>query len=58
MKLNKESGNAEGEYFYAQAELCQQYIINMLQLEESEEFMDAKKYLVGFDQKLRRLWQP
>ena len=43
MKLNKESNNAEGEYFYNQAELCQQYIIDTLELEESVEFVDAKK---------------
>ena len=42
MKLNKESNNAEGEYFYSQAELCQQYIIDTLELEESVEFVDAK----------------
>ena len=43
MKLNKESENAEGEYFYEQAELCQQYIIDTLELSESVEFKDAKK---------------
>ena len=43
VKLNKESNNAEGEYFYEQAELCQQYIIDTLELEQSVEFVDAKK---------------
>ena len=54
MKLNKESDNAEGEYFYEQAELCQQYIIDTLQLEESEEFMDAKKIYGRIRSKMKK----
>ena len=51
VKLNKESDNAEGEYFYSQAELCQQYIIDTLKLEESVEFVDAKKVKARSEQK-------
>ena len=42
-KLNKESDNPDGEYFYSQAELCQQYITDTIELEESVEFKKAKK---------------
>ena len=42
-KLNEESDNPDGEYFYSQAELCQQYIMDTIELEKSVEFMDAKK---------------
>ena len=42
-KMNKESNNSEGEYFYSQAELGQQYIMDNIELEESVEFMKAKK---------------
>ena len=57
MKLNKESDTAEGEYFYEQAELYQQYIIDTLELEDSVEFVDTKKIMARFEQKRRRLWQ-
>ena len=42
-KLNRESDNPDGEYFYSQAKLCQQYIMDTIELEESVEFKEAKK---------------
>ena len=41
-KLNEESESIEGDFYYEQAEACQQYIIDTLAIEESEAFIDAK----------------
>ena len=56
-KLNKESDNAEGEYFYSQAELCQQYIMECLELEESEEFVNAKKVNVRIQKAITKAYE-
>jgi len=36
-KLNVESENIEGDFYYVQAEACQQYIMKSLEIEESVE---------------------
>jgi hypothetical protein len=41
-KLNVESENIEGDFYYVQAEACQQYIMDALDIEESAEFKNAK----------------
>jgi hypothetical protein len=41
-KLNVESESADGDFYYEQAELCQQYIMETLNIEESIEFKEAK----------------
>lgn len=53
-KLNEESEGGEGDFYYDQAELCQQYIMEVLEIEESVEFKDAKIALGRFQVDVRR----
>ena len=57
MKFNEESDSPESDFFNEQVELCQQYIIDTLQLEESEEFLSTKIKYGRIPKKSRRLWQ-
>ena len=52
-KLNEESEGGEGDFYYDQAELCQQYIMEVLEIEESVEFKDAKIALGRFQVDVR-----
>ena len=52
-KLNEESEGDEGDFYYEQAELCQQYIMKTLEIEESVEFKDAKLAHSRFQVKVR-----
>jgi hypothetical protein len=41
-KLNEENESIDGDFYYEQAEACQQYIVDTILIEESEAFLDAK----------------
>jgi hypothetical protein len=52
-KLNEESEGIEGDFYYVQAEACQQYIMETLEMEESDAFKEAKLALRRMQRKVK-----